>query len=199
MTRPGPRDAARLARVAAVGVALGLAACGAASGGSADDLEVTEAWAAEADEVAAVYLTITNGGDADRLVGASAAGVGAVSLMGGGGADAGAHPAGSRPVDLAVPPGTTELAPGGRHLMLDGLRAPLRPGDRLPLTLELERAGARTVEVEVLGWDAVVDRLSETGTARDGAAEGATPEARTARDGAAEGATPEARTPEDEP
>ncbi len=39
--------------------------------------------------------------------------------------------------------------PGGAHIMLSGLAAPLREGDTLALTLEFETAGAITIEVPV--------------------------------------------------
>lgn len=44
---------------------------------------------------------------------------------------------------------TTKLAPGGLHLMLMGLTAPLRPGETVPITLTFEKAGPRQVEVKV--------------------------------------------------
>ena len=43
----------------------------------------------------------------------------------------------------------TVLEPGGKHLMLIGLKQPLVVGDRFPLTLEFEKAGEITVQVEV--------------------------------------------------
>jgi copper(I)-binding protein len=150
----------RLATALGAAIVLALAgACGGTAGGADGGLEVTDAWASEADEVAAVYLTIDNGGDADRLVGVSTDAAGDVSLMGGGGADASAHTAAHAPVDLAVPPGTTELVPGGRHVMLDGLVEPLQRGDRIPLTLRFERAGTRRVDVDVLSWDEAIERV----------------------------------------
>jgi periplasmic copper chaperone A len=157
--------------VAAIGAAIALAlatACGGVAdagsdggdgGDGADDLDVTDVWAAQADDVAAVYLTIDNRGDADRLVAISTDAASDVSLMGSGGADASAHTSGHAPVDLPVPPGATSFEPGGRHVMLDGLVPPLRPGDRVPLTLRFERAGARTVDVQVVDWDEVSERL----------------------------------------
>ena len=48
---------------------------------------------------------------------------------------------------------TFELEPGGAHLMLMGLEAPLKAGDRVPLVLKFERAGEVETElrVELLG------------------------------------------------
>jgi copper(I)-binding protein len=49
-----------------------------------------------------------------------------------------------------VPPGTpVVLEPGALHIMLIELKQPLKAGERFPLTLEFERAGDTTVEVEV--------------------------------------------------
>src|SRR3546814_9738821 len=45
--------------------------------------------------------------------------------------------------------GEAALQPGGIHIMLIGLKQPLREGERFPLTLTFEKAGAVTVEVAV--------------------------------------------------
>lgn len=42
-----------------------------------------------------------------------------------------------------------DLKPGGLHLMFTGLKAPLREGTSLPLTLRFARAGELTVEMKV--------------------------------------------------
>jgi copper(I)-binding protein len=41
------------------------------------------------------------------------------------------------------------LEPGGLHLMLMGLKAPLKAGDKLSLTLRFERAGEVTLDVPI--------------------------------------------------
>jgi copper(I)-binding protein len=41
------------------------------------------------------------------------------------------------------------FAPGGAHFMLLGLRQPLVAGTRFPLTLQLQNAGALTLQVDV--------------------------------------------------
>ena len=43
----------------------------------------------------------------------------------------------------------TVLEPGGKHLMLIGLKQPLVAGDRFPLTLEFEQGEEITVQFEV--------------------------------------------------
>ncbi|MFY9315407.1 MAG: copper chaperone PCu(A)C [Burkholderiales bacterium] len=51
---------------------------------------------------------------------------------------------------LAVPAnGRLELTPGGAHLMLIGLKLPLKQGDIVPLTLRFERAGDVKTELRV--------------------------------------------------
>jgi copper(I)-binding protein len=61
-----------------------------------------------------------------------------------------------RPVArIELPAGkAVKLAPGGLHIMLVDLRQPLKPGEKVPLTLTVERAGAEsrsifTIEAEV--------------------------------------------------
>jgi periplasmic copper chaperone A len=48
-----------------------------------------------------------------------------------------------------VPGSPTVFAPGGLHVMLFGLKAPLAEYATFPLTLAFERAGSITVEVQV--------------------------------------------------
>ena len=51
---------------------------------------------------------------------------------------------------IALEPGKpVTLAPGGYHVMLMGLKAPLKQGDQFPLTLTFERAPPMTVTVNV--------------------------------------------------
>ncbi len=45
--------------------------------------------------------------------------------------------------------GTVTLAPGGLHVMLMGLKAPLKLGTKVPLTLVFEKAGSIDVELDV--------------------------------------------------
>ena len=46
---------------------------------------------------------------------------------------------------------TVKLAPGGYHLMLLDLKGALKQGDKLPITLEFEKAGKVTVSFDVQG------------------------------------------------
>ena len=57
-----------------------------------------------------------------------------------------------RPLDngLTIEPGkTVKLAPGGYHLMLMDLKQPFKQGDKVPLTLEFEKAGKVAVALDV--------------------------------------------------
>ena len=51
---------------------------------------------------------------------------------------------------IALPAGqSVELKPGALHMMFMGLKAPLRAGDKVPVTLKFEKAGQLTVMVIV--------------------------------------------------
>ena len=56
-----------------------------------------------------------------------------------------------RPIEaIEVAPGAPlVLEPGGVHIMLMGLKAPLEAGTAFPLTLRFEKAGAIEIEVRV--------------------------------------------------
>lgn len=122
---------------------------------SAAPLRLSEAWSRATPPAAitgAGYLTITNTGkSADRLVGGSTAvaaklEIHEMSMTGG--------VMRMRPLKdgLAIGPGqSVTLKPGGYHLMLIGLKRPLNAGERLPVTLTFERAGAVKTELEVRG------------------------------------------------
>ncbi len=57
-------------------------------------------------------------------------------------------------VDLA-PGASAAFEPGGHHVMLMGLKAPLKLGARFPLTLRFEKAGDIDVTVTVMGIGAM--------------------------------------------
>ncbi len=56
-----------------------------------------------------------------------------------------------RPISsIDIPAGqSVSLAPGGMHIMLMGLKQPLKAGQSFPLTLTFVKAGTRTVNVAV--------------------------------------------------
>jgi copper(I)-binding protein len=121
----------------------------------AGDLVITQAWSRATPGGAKTgggYLTIENKGSTpDRLIGGSADVAGKVEVhemaMNNGVMT-------MRPLDkgLAIEPGkTVKLAPGGYHLMMLDLKSPLKKGDKLPVTLEFEKAGKVTVSLDVQG------------------------------------------------
>ena len=121
----------------------------------AGDLVISQAWTRATPGGAKTgggFLTIENKGSApDRLIGASADGAGKIEV----------HEMAMndgvmkmRPVEggLTIDPGkTVKLAPGGYHLMMMDLKAPLKQGDKLPLTLQFEKAGKVAVTLDVQG------------------------------------------------
>ncbi|RKK01910.1 copper chaperone PCu(A)C [Pseudoroseomonas wenyumeiae] len=136
--------------LAALG-ALSLPAAAMAHSYKAGEIDIGHPWsrAAPAGVTGAGYLTLTNkGSTADRLVGARAEIARAVEI----------HSSGMeggvmrmRPVEaIEVAPGAeVQLAPGGLHIMLIGLKQPLVKGARVPLTLVFEKAGEVAVELAV--------------------------------------------------
>ena len=59
-----------------------------------------------------------------------------------------------RPLDqgLVIDPGkTVKFAPGGYHFMLMDLKTQLKQGDKVPLTLQFEKAGKVNVSLDVQG------------------------------------------------
>jgi len=121
----------------------------------AGDLVITQAWSRatpKGAKIAGGYLTIENKGAApDRLVGGSGEIAGKVEIhemaMNNGVMT-------MRPLDkgLAIEPGkTVKLAPGGYHLMLMDLKGPFKQGDKVPVTLEFEKAGKVTLSFDVQG------------------------------------------------
>lgn len=121
---------------------------------------VRDAWTTPGDSAVAVYLTIDNRGGADELIGASSDGAAGVQLMG---ADVdmvadGNGDGGPGALRLDLPAGPTELRPGGHHLMLVGLAAPLTEGSTVPLRLDLREAGPVRTMVEVVGPDEATER-----------------------------------------
>ncbi len=112
-------------------------------------------------KVAGAFMSFTNeGGAADRLVGGSSPIAEKVEIhtmeMAGGVMK-------MRPLadGLEVPAGAkVELAPGGIHIMLIGLKQPIAEGDKVPLTLTFEKGG--DIEVEL-----AADKMGAGGNAHD--------------------------------
>jgi periplasmic copper chaperone A len=97
----------------------------------------------------AVFLTVFNRGSAtDRLLRASTPVAGGVILHQMAVED-GVMKMRAVPSLTVIPGGRLELKPSGYHLMLIDLKQPLKPGEKFPLTLSFERAGAILVSVPV--------------------------------------------------
>src|ERR1700723_11526 len=121
----------------------------------AGDLTITQAWSRATPggaKVAGGYLTIENkGSTSDRLIGGSGDITDRIEV----------HEMTTsngvmtmRALDkgLAIEPGmTVKLASGGYHLMMFDLKSPLKQGEKLPVTLEFERAGKVKLSFEVQG------------------------------------------------
>jgi copper(I)-binding protein len=121
----------------------------------AGDLVISQAWSRATPggaKVAGGFLTIENKGSApDKLVAVSAeiAGKAEVHEMA---MDNGVMK--MRPLDkgLVIEPGkTVKLAPGGYHLMLQDLKGAFKEGEKVPVTLEFEKAGKVAVSLDVQG------------------------------------------------
>jgi len=122
----------------------------------APDIELSKAWArpTRGQAPGAVYLTIDNKGNApDRLTGAATDRAamamvhqnevvdGVVKMRMAGEINIPAHD-------------RIEMRPNRTHIMLEGLRAPLKSGDRFDLVLRFRNSKDQTVSVAVLEPDA---------------------------------------------
>jgi len=132
--------------------ALLLGACAQAPEGD-PDIKVEKAWAratVAGQTGTAAYMTIANAGKGeDRLLSVSAtppvtamvhqtSNEGGVSKM--------------RPIEdgLSIPAGqSVTLQPNGAHVMIMGLAAALKPGNKVPLKLKFERSGDQAIEALV--------------------------------------------------
>jgi copper(I)-binding protein len=115
-----------------------LCLCGAAAGTAAEPLTISAAWVRATPPGAtnaAAYLTIANSGAADRLLGAKSPAARELQLH------THVEENGVRHMrqlaDIPLPAGATvQLEPGGLHVMLLDIAAPLKPGDHVVMTLD---------------------------------------------------------------
>jgi copper(I)-binding protein len=113
------------------------------------NVTVANAWARPS--AGAAYVTLTNGGaEADRLVGAASAVAGKVEIHNHLMEDGVMK---MRPVaGVDVEPGApVKMEPGGLHIMLIGLKAPLKEGESFQLELKFQKGGSVTTTVPVGG------------------------------------------------
>jgi len=130
-------------------LSLALAGCAAAPTSSGPDIKIVNAYARAAMPNGAVYMELQNtGGAADTLLSAASDAAQAVEL----------HESkmegdmmSMQPVEkIEVPAGgTVALKPGGLHIMFIGLKKGWKAGDKFNITLNFEKSGAKTIEVEV--------------------------------------------------
>jgi hypothetical protein len=141
-----------LAGLAAI-FALVLVAPASAEDVKAGDLVISQAWTRATPNGAKIgggYLTIENKGTApDRLIGGSGDVAGKIEVhemsM-----DNGVMKMRALDKGLTIEPGkTVKLAPGGYHLMMFDLKRQLKQGDKVPVTLEFEKAGKVPVSLDV--------------------------------------------------
>jgi copper(I)-binding protein len=101
-------------------------------------------------KVAAGYMSVqNNGSEADRLVSAETPAAQRAEIHQSGMKDGVMT---MRPVagGIAIAPGKdVTLAPNGLHIMFFDLKAPLKQGDKIPVTLRFEKAGKVDVEFDV--------------------------------------------------
>ncbi|MDZ7828912.1 MAG: copper chaperone PCu(A)C [Halofilum sp. (in: g-proteobacteria)] len=119
------------------------------------DLYIDAPWSratAPGASVGAGYLDIRNEGEReDRLTGATSPVAGRVMIHRSVERD-GTTTMEHQHRGVAIPAGgEVAFAPGGYHLMLMQLEERLEKGDRVPVTLEFERAGKIEVELDVKG------------------------------------------------
>lgn len=147
----------RIVGGAMMALVVGVATPASAHDVKAGDLTVVQPWARATPagaKVGGAYLSITNNGKtADRLTGVSMSSADHVEIhemkM-----DGGVMKMRPLPNGVEVKPGqTVKLNPEGNHLMLMGLKAPLKQGSVIEGTLHFEKAGAVDVgfTVESIG------------------------------------------------
>jgi copper(I)-binding protein len=127
-------------------------ACAAGSA-AAGPLTVTDAWIRATPPgaaTAAAYLTITNTGAADRLLGAATPAARGAELHTHV-EEGGLHRMVHLTDGIELPAGEAlRLAPGGLHVMLVDLATPLTPGKTVMLSLRFAAAGELAIEVPVV-------------------------------------------------
>jgi len=100
-------------------------------------------------QTGAAYMTLKNAGkEADRLVKAASLDAAAVELHTMAIDNGVMRMREVKAIDLK-PGAATELKPGGFHIMLIGLKRPLREGESIKLTLTFEKAGTVDVDATV--------------------------------------------------
>ena len=130
--------------------ALLLSSC---SKSGAPDIQIADAWARETvagQTSTAAYMTIRNTGPGDDRLTSVALSAPAKAMLHASESSGGISRMREMGSGLAVPAGTSvELKPGGSHIMITELTAPLAEGAQLNLRLKFEKSGERHVVVPV--------------------------------------------------
>ena len=142
----------RIFGAAAFGLATLIAATAFAHDFKLGDLMVDHPWARASigkAKAGAAYLTIVNGGSqADRLIAAETPAAKRAELHTHVMKDGVMKMRQLEAVEVA-PGEPTVFQPGGLHVMLMGLKAPLTEGESFPLTLTFEKAGTLEITVKI--------------------------------------------------
>ena len=156
----------------------GSEAGGAASDGggtSAEGLTLVDPWVKAAEEgMTSAFGTLTNAtGRALQLISASTPSAGMVELHETMGDGSGGMSMQEKEGGFPVPDGgELVLEPGGNHLMLMDLAAPLRPGDEVELTLQCEDGTELVVTATVKDFAGAQEHYEPEGSAGSGASDG---------------------------
>ncbi len=125
---------------------------GGCSQAEAPKIEVHDAWSRATtvpNGPTAAYLTISNDGGEDRLLGVAGLSKASASLHSSAMHD-GVMEMRPLPEGIAIPAhDDTQLSPQGTHIMIEGI-GPLSPGDELQLSLRFEKSGEVVVPVRVV-------------------------------------------------
>ncbi|WP_434174860.1 copper chaperone PCu(A)C [Brachybacterium conglomeratum] len=156
----------------------GSEAGGAASDGggtSAEGLTLVDPWVKAAEEgMTSAFGTLTNDTGRDlQLIAASTPSAGMVELHETVGDGSGGMSMQEKEGGFPIPDGgELVLEPGGDHLMLMDLSAPLQPGDEVELTLQCEDGTELVVTATVKDFAGAQEHYEPEGSAGSGASDG---------------------------
>ena len=150
---------------------------GASDGGgtSAEGLTLVDPWVKAAEEgMTSAFGTLTNDTGRDlQLIAASTPSAGMVELHETMGDGSGGMSMQEKEGGFPIPDGgELVLEPGGDHLMLMDLSAPLRPGDEVELTLQCEDGTELVVTATVKDFAGAQEHYEPEGSAGSGASDG---------------------------
>lgn len=145
------------------------------SGTSAEGLTLVDPWVKAAEEgMTSAFGTLTNDTGRDlQLIAASTPSAGMVELHETMGDGSGGMSMQEKEGGFPVPDGgELVLEPGGNHLMLMDLAAPLQPGDEVELTLQCEDGTELVVTATVKDFAGAQEHYEPEGSAGSGASDG---------------------------